>query len=125
MTKKKRQDRRTWKFSDHICRFCGGRILQVAAGGGPSCGGNPSYKCADCCKESSGISTEGLCWCGTRQRMQTIKPYMCLPFTILEEIPDLRQAFLACGFDPDSPGEIGVVSCDTYSKITREHLNKE
>ena len=38
----------TWTLTDHLCRHCGGRILQSASGVGPTAGGNPLYRCADC-----------------------------------------------------------------------------
>lgn len=84
-------------------------MLRSVSGVGPTAGGNPLYRCADCGKGSASPSSDVVCWCGMRHRNQTEPPaYRCLPFSILSEKPWLRGAFLACGCDPDN-GEVGIV----------------
>lgn len=99
----------TWTLADHLCRKCGGRVLQSASGVGPTAGGNPLYKCADCGEAGVAHGPSVICWCGLKMRGQTSDPaYQCLPFSILEDKPWVREAFLACGCDPDR-GEVGIV----------------
>lgn len=100
---------RTWEIENHLCRSCGGRILRCVTGNGMTPGGNPIYKCADCGKSAASLGPDALCWCGFSHRnQQPHMAYRCLPFSILEEHPQLREAFLACGCDP-SRGEVGIV----------------
>ena len=99
----------TWSIEDHLCRACGGRILQCASGGGPTGGGNPIYKCADCGVSTSSMGPSSLCWCGFSHRHNHhMAVYVCRPFSVLEKHPELRDAFLACGCDP-SRGEVGIM----------------
>jgi len=43
-----------------------------------------------------------------------------MPFSILEEKPFLKEAFLACGCDP-TRGEVGIMlEADLY-RLTKEH----
>ena len=99
----------TWTILDHLCKSCGGRILQSASGAGPTPGGNPVFKCADCGQATSGTGPEVLCWCGFSHRGQhPLNGYRCLPFSILQEKPELKDAFLACGRDPRR-GEVGII----------------
>lgn len=101
--------KRTWEIEDHLCRDCGGRILRCVTGNGMTPGGNPIYKCADCGKATASMGASALCWCGFSMRGNLhIKAYSCLPFSILEQRPELKQAFLACGCDPKR-GEVGIV----------------
>ena len=99
---------RTWKLENHLCRACGGRILRCVTGTGPSPGGNPLFKCADCGITAYGMTASELCWCGMHHRNNSLNPYICLPFSILHEKPDLKNAFLSSGCDPDR-GEVGVI----------------
>lgn len=99
----------TWAIEDHLCKDCGGRILRCVSGGGPTGGGNPIFKCADCGKSTSGMMPDVLCWCGFHHRgNHHLSGYHCLPFSILETRPELRNDFLACGCDPKR-GEVGIV----------------
>lgn len=102
-------EKKQWVLEDHLCRDCGGRMLRCVKGNGMTPGGNPIYKCADCGKEKASMSTKDLCWCGfsMRQNMGTTA-YQCLPFSILETRPELRNAFLSCGCNPER-GEVGIV----------------
>ncbi len=100
----------TWKLEDHLCRKCGGRILRSVSGAGPSPGGNPIFRCADCGVADWGTSPKRICWCGMSHRGQYETPYLCLPYSILEERPELKELFRASGCDPDRPGEVGVVA---------------
>lgn len=100
---------RTWVIEDHLCRGCGGRILRCVTGGGATGGGNPIFRCADCKQITSSMGPDSLCWCGFHHKHNhTMQAYRCLPFTILEERPELKRAFLACGCDP-TRGEVGVI----------------
>jgi len=108
---------RTWALEDHLCKGCGGRILRCVTGGGPTGGGNPIFKCADCGTSLSGMGPSVLCWCGFSMKHNHGKTaYQCLPFTILTEHPEWRQAFLACGCDP-TRGEVGIVLEDSIRSI--------
>ena len=98
-----------WAIEDHLCKDCGGRILRCVKGGGPTGGGNPIYKCADCGKASSAMGPQVLCWCGFFHKGNYgTTAYMCAPFSILKEHPNLRDAFMSCGSDP-SRGEVGIL----------------
>lgn len=103
------KDKRTWAIEDHLCKSCGGRILRCASGGGPTGGGNPIYKCADCGASSSAMGPSVLCWCGFSHRgNHNSTAYVCQPFSVLQEYPELSSAFAACGCDPKR-GEVGIM----------------
>jgi hypothetical protein len=74
-------------------------------------GGNEmTWELTDCGASSSGVHPHVICWCGFTHRNNAMTmPYRCLPFSILKTKPELRDAFLACGFDPQRPGEVGIV----------------
>jgi hypothetical protein len=99
----------TWTLADHLCRACGGRILKCASGAGPTPGGNPLWKCADCGRSASGMGPEVLCWCGQAHRFNRDHAYVCQPFSVLETRPELLDAFRACGCDPARGGEVGIM----------------
>jgi len=99
---------RTWTIEDHLCRSCGGRILRCATGNGMTPGGNPVFKCADCGKSTAAMGPDALCWCGFSHRLNNATAYVCKPFSILAEHPQLASAFAACGSDPKR-GEVGVM----------------
>lgn len=101
--------RQTWVIEDHLCKSCGGRILKCATGAGPTPDGNPLFKCADCGKSASAMGPEALCWCGFSHRGNSDQnAYVCQPFSILKEHPELLKAFLSCGCNPDR-GEVGIM----------------
>lgn len=103
------EPKQTWAIEDHLCRSCGGRILRCVKGNGMTPGGNPLYKCADCGKITSAMSPSCLCWCGQSFRNNThLSEYMCVAFSEIEKHPELKQAFLSCGWDPKR-GEVGVI----------------
>lgn len=106
-----------WAIEDHLCVSCGGRILR-ALHGVVTGGGNPLFRCADCGKAAAAMSPAPLCWCGFSYKGQHhLKVYRCVPFSILNQEPDLRQAFLACGSDPDrKTAEVGVISEDAHRR---------
>lgn len=110
---------RTWKIIDHLCRICNGRILKCVSGAGPTPGGNPVFKCSLCGKETSGMDSSALCWCGFSMKNQYEKPYICVPYSMIEEYPKLLDAFLSCGYDPkrESSGEVGIMPEDKYRDI--------
>lgn len=101
-----------WVLENHLCRSCGGRILRCVAGQGPSAGGNPLWKCADCGKAMTGMGAAVLCWCGFSMRGNRATAYTCVPFSLIKEKPDIAQAlinsFRACGCEPDR-GEVGIM----------------
>lgn len=103
MTRKRRE---TFTIEDHLCRECGGRILQIASGGTPSGGGNPYFRCADCGKGTCATGPSALCWCGFQFRGQTDRAYRCLPF---EGNEHLREEFAKCGCSMDGKAEVGVI----------------
>lgn len=114
----------TWYLTDHLCKYCGGRVLQGASSFGPTGGGNPVFRCADCGKGGAHSGPEIICWCGLKHRLQQESAYMCLPFSITEKHPNLKIAFAHCGFDTEE-GEVGVVLKETYYKYLREEGGKE
>lgn len=108
-------DTRTWWLENHLCRNCGGRILRCVSGNGVTPGGNPVYKCADCGAEGAQMSPRGLCWCGFEHKGQKMRPYLCVPFSILtsgkyttETTKKLLSAFRACGCEPGRT-EVGIM----------------
>ena len=107
---------KTWAIEDHLCRGCGGRVLRCVAGSGPTGGGNPIFKCASCGNSKSGMGPEELCWCGFGHKHNQSGSYNCLPFSILEKRPELKEAFRSCGCEPGK-GEVGIV----LTKQLREH----
>ena len=107
---------KTWELEDHLCKVCGGRILRCASGAGPSPGGNPLYRCADCGVATTSMGPGALCWCGFGHRMQNDGAYSCVPFSILRDRPDLLSAFRSCGCEPGR-SEVGIMlSKDLHAK---------
>lgn len=103
------RNQQTWALEDHLCKSCGGRILRCVSGGGPTGGGNPIYRCADCGIGGASMGPQAICWCGMAFRRNEKGAYRCLPFSILEGHPEYLSAFLACGCDPARGGDVGVV----------------
>lgn len=119
-----RNRERTWAVEDHLCRHCGGRILRCVTGNGVTGGGNPVFKCADCGSAVAAMGPERLCWCGFEHRRNAPGAYMCLPFSVLEESPWLRDAFAACGTDPER-GEVGIILSADYTRLRQKHEREE
>lgn len=105
-----------WALADHLCRSCGGRILVSVKNAGMTPGGNPIWKCADCGKAGADMSPEGLCWCGLEMKGNRTTAYICLPFSILDERPWLKQGFAACGCDPER-GEVGIMLESSFRSL--------
>jgi hypothetical protein len=65
----------------------------------------------------------GLCWCGVEHLGQrppsAFERFICLPFSILEEHPELRDGFLACGCDPDRDAEVGIMTGEDYRRLRK------
>lgn len=99
----------TWALEDHLCRSCGGRILRSVSGVGVTPGGDPIFRCASCGKQACGMSPHAICWCGFSHKNNNSEPYRCLPFSVLDEHPELLRCFRACGCDPKN-GEVGIVT---------------
>jgi hypothetical protein len=56
------------------------------------------------------MSPDALCWCGFAHKGQHATAYVCVPFSAIKDRPELKQAFLACGCDPDrGTSEVGIV----------------
>ena len=108
-----KKDPRRYVIEDHLCRKCGGRILRCVSGSGPTGGGNPVYRCADCGASASGLSPGCLCWCGFAHRHQDSGSYMCLPFAGNEEF---TESFRSCGCEPGLKSEVGIVVVDSLRK---------
>lgn len=116
----------TWRLTDHLCKACGGRILQCASNCGITGGGNPVFKCASCGASASGMGPDVLCWCGFSHRGQRhMTAYRCVPFSALKEHPELERHFRACGCDPEF-GEVGIVlERDYVEAIAKAEGRKE
>lgn len=112
----------TWRLLDHLCKSCGGRLLQCASGQGPSPGGNPLFKCADCGNATTSLGPEALCWCGFSHRLQSTSStaYKCVPFSLIKDRPEFAQklinAFRSCGCEPGR-GEVGIMLEDDYRAV--------
>lgn len=100
-----RKSRGTFALTDHMCRECGGRVLQQVSGGGPSGGGNPLFRCADCGRGSCAMGPQAICWCGFHYKGQVDTPYMCVAFKGNEA---LHGEMAKCGCVPGKH-EIGVM----------------
>ncbi len=103
-------------LEDHLCKNCGARILRKCYGGITG-GGNPVFQCSTCGIAAAGMAPDVLCWCSYEHRNQnTLSPvYMCVPYSILKERPELKQAFYECGCDPDNrKSQIGIMLVSKY-----------
>lgn len=117
----------TWSLTDHMCRTCGGRVLQSASGVGATGGGNPLFRCADCGVCTSGMGPNCLCYCGFEHRRASTQTnaYRCVRVDKGKEDKAMRAALLSCGFDCDRPrSEIGVFNPDYY-RLAQEKIWKE
>ena len=101
--------KKLWQIEDHLCKKCGGRILRCVSGNGITGGGNPIFRCADCGVSTSAMGPQALCWCGFEHRRQNQTAYRCVPYSILEDRPELLRAFRACGCDPEKGGDVGIM----------------
>lgn len=108
--------RKTWELTDHVCRVCGGRILLCVSGQGPTGGGNPIWRCADCGVACASIGPASICWCGFTHRGQDQSVYCCCPFSVLEQHPEMLKEFRSCGCDPGRT-EIGIVTQEAFRKM--------
>ncbi len=101
----------TYSLTDHACRICSGRILMQETLTGVTPGGNPVFRCADCGKESCGMTPEGICWCGFTQRRQAQSgDWLCMRTDKAVDQPWVRDAFAHCGVDVNSDVEIAVIN---------------
>lgn len=108
----------TWALTDHLCKSCGGRVLRCVGGSGPTPGGNPLYKCADCGKSVAAMGSDALCWCGySHKHNHNATAYVCKPFAILQDHPEFLRAFQACGCDPKRGGEVGIMLERDFKEI--------
>jgi hypothetical protein len=49
--------------------------------------------------------------------------YVCQPFSVLKEVPELLEAFRSCGCEPGR-GEVGIMLESSYRSILLEKRNK-
>lgn len=101
----------TYEITDHLCRRCGGRVLQQV-GGGPSGGGNPAFRCADCGARATGMGPECVCWCGYTHMGYAEQPYMCLAY---DGNDHLDVAFSKNGFRMHH-GEVGAIPTADFTR---------
>lgn len=113
-------DKRTWALEDHLCKYCGGRVLRCVSGNGATPGGSPIYKCSLCGVVKSGIHPDVICWCGFSHRMNhNSTAYVCQSFDVIEDRPELEEAFRACGCNPNW-GEVGILLESDFRRIRKE-----
>ena len=58
-----------WVITDHVCRFCFGRVLKSQDGS--------KVRCADCCMELETEKVSKLCSCGTKYRNNNLVGMKC------------------------------------------------
>ena len=109
-----------WALEDHLCRKCGGRILRSVSGAGATPGGDPVFMCASCGFAMAAIGPYAVCWCGFGHRNNEPGAYRCLPFSALQDCPEvareLENAFRSCGCDPEN-GVVGIMLETDYERI--------
>lgn len=111
----------TWQLTDHLCAGCGGRILKSVSGAGMTPGGNPVWKCADCGKATAAMGPDVMCWCGFHHKHNhNTTAFVCKPYSVLEDKPELLAAFQACGCDPKRGGEVGIMLEKDFRRIMKE-----
>jgi hypothetical protein len=117
-----RKDER-WAPTDHACRECGGRVVMVT-NSGPTGGGNPIFRCADCGIGSAAMDASCICWCGFRHKGQAEPTYRCVR-TESEKGDEVMKAVLVQAGYRGPNGrvkvEIGVVS-EHMIQVIRERL---
>lgn len=96
-----------WMPTDHACRECGGRVVQVT-NAGPTGGGNPVYRCADCGNSSSGMSTDCICWCGFAHKGQNENPHRCVNVETARKDPVFKLALQQAGYLNETHPERGA-----------------
>lgn len=119
-----------WMPTDHACRDCGGRIV-VVTNSGPTGGGNPLFRCADCGIGAAGMSPDHICWCGFAHKGQGERTYRCVNIAEAVKEPSLKAALLRSGYLPSDPKcrpkvEIAVLNegtIDFCRKQTEEQKN--
>ena len=114
-----------WQPTDHACRECGGRVVRVLDHG-PTGGGNPLWRCADCNRASAAMGPECICWCGFRCRGQAEGDFLCVHTDRAKDDPVIRLALMRCGFLPDDPRhtprvQIAMVSRSAIEWAKQEH----
>jgi hypothetical protein len=91
----KRNER--WIPTDHACRECGGRVVQIT-NSGPTGGGNPVWRCADCGIGSAAMGPNCICWCGFQHRGQAGPAYRCVHVDRRANDPIIAEALLREGY---------------------------
>jgi hypothetical protein len=106
----------TWRPTDHACRECGGRVVQVT-NAGPTGGGNPLWRCADCGIGSADTGPSCLCFCGFRHKGQDVPVYMCVRVDRAKYDSAMKLALMRNGYDVEGPrrlkSEIAVIGEDS------------
>jgi hypothetical protein len=91
----------TWSPTDHACRECGGRVVMVH-GHGPTGGGNPIWRCADCGIALADMGPECICWCGFSHKGQADTPYRCVRVDLGDKEPAIDLALGRSGYGTKS-----------------------
>ncbi len=104
-----------WVLESHLCRACGGRVLRAVANVGPTGGGNPLFRCADCGRGGAAMGADALCWCGFHFKGSAETPYRC---ALKSEHPEWESEFRASG-TWDAHGEVGMVSEAGIRRLAR------
>ena len=106
-----------YSLEDHICKKCQCRIMKLED---PKSTKKFKYICPNCGAYSHSTNTEKICYCGSDEREHSDEekffPYRCMPFSVLKEKPELKQAF-TFGFFKNK--EIGIVQIDDYESILK------
>ena len=112
-----------WVPLDHACRECGGRIVEVT-NAGPTGGGNPVFKCADCGFGSSGMGPSCICWCGMQHRGQSDPQYTCINVNRAKTDPVIEAALMRSGYLSENPrhrpkNQIAIISIDCWAQARK------
>ena len=73
--------KQTWTITNHICRFCFGRILQSENG--------DSIRCSDCGQTLTNSKVRSLCSCGTKLKNGKNAGFQCV--ANVDHTPGINQ----------------------------------
>lgn len=117
----------TFTFSDHACRFCGGRILNGSKKTskfkeiGISVS-NQSFTCANCERECSGkLDPKEICYCGSDLNNSK---YVCFPIGG-NLSTSITQAVLDSGFNINSGLRIGFINLELFQTAKKKDSLKK
>lgn len=115
----------SYRAVPHVCRKCGGRVGRAVSGQGPSPGGNPLWRCFNCGEAQTGIEPHCICWCGLKFRGEVVSKYECVPTSLIQMDPRLRDLLSQCGVTEKSGQEVGVVLRDSFRALFTKILEEE